>query len=190
MCMRFLNNQKWAYQSISHEIKIPLLNDKQPKWMPLYSMSEINSRKSELTLTRISKRDSSDHQSHWQNTDSVCIKKEWHKATMLYRQLNKITKQDSYSLLLIKELQDRLDRVKWFTSLNLKEAYYQYKWRKDKNEKQHSEQDTDTTNTLLCCLSSRTPCHLSKVNQWHIERIPQWFCNHIPQWHSDIFRWP
>ncbi len=29
-----------------------------------------------------------------------------------YRQLNKITKQDSYFLSLIKELQDRLDRVK------------------------------------------------------------------------------
>jgi len=42
-----------------------------------------------------------------------------------YRQLNKITRQDSYSLSLIKELQDRLGRVKWFTSLNLKEAYYQ-----------------------------------------------------------------
>jgi len=41
-----------------------------------------------------------------------------------YRQLNEITKQDSYSLLLIKELQDRLGRVKWFTSLDLKEAYY------------------------------------------------------------------
>jgi len=41
-----------------------------------------------------------------------------------YRQLNKITRQDSYSLLLIKELQDRLDRAKWFTSLDLKEAYY------------------------------------------------------------------
>ncbi len=41
-----------------------------------------------------------------------------------YRQLNKITRQNSYSLLLIKELQDQLGRVKWFTSLNLKEAYY------------------------------------------------------------------
>ncbi len=41
-----------------------------------------------------------------------------------YRQLNEITRQDSYSLLLIKELQDRLGRVKWFTSLDLKEAYY------------------------------------------------------------------
>jgi len=41
-----------------------------------------------------------------------------------YRQLNEITKQDSYPLLLIKELQDQLGRAKWFTSLNLKEAYY------------------------------------------------------------------
>ncbi len=41
-----------------------------------------------------------------------------------YRQLNEITKQDSYPLLLIEELQDRLGKVKWFTSLNLKEAYY------------------------------------------------------------------
>jgi hypothetical protein len=64
-----LNNQKWAYQSISHEII------KYRYWMTS-SQSEchytqwakINSRKSELTLTRISKEDSSDHQSHWQNT--------------------------------------------------------------------------------------------------------------------------
>ncbi len=41
-----------------------------------------------------------------------------------YRQLNKIIRQDSYSLLLIKELQDRLGRARWFTSLDLKEAYY------------------------------------------------------------------
>jgi hypothetical protein len=74
-----------------------------------------------------------------------------------YRQLNKITKQDSYFLLLIKELQDRLGRVKWFTSLNLKEAYYWVQMKKGKEWKRHSEQDTDTTNTLLCCLSSRTP---------------------------------
>ncbi len=41
-----------------------------------------------------------------------------------YRQLNKITRQDSYFLPLIEELQDRLGRAKWFTSLDLKEAYY------------------------------------------------------------------
>jgi len=50
-----------------------------------------------------------------------------------YRQLNEITKWDSYLLLLIRELQDRLDRVKWFTSLNLKEAYY-WVWMKEDKE--------------------------------------------------------
>jgi len=49
-----------------------------------------------------------------------------------YRQLNKITKQNSYFLLLIKELQNRFDKVKWFTSLNLKEAYYQVQMKKGK----------------------------------------------------------
>ncbi len=66
---RFSNNWKWAYQSISHEIM------RYHYWMTS-SQSEchytqwakINSRKLKLTLMRISKEDSSDHQSHWQNT--------------------------------------------------------------------------------------------------------------------------
>ncbi len=41
-----------------------------------------------------------------------------------YRQLNEITYWDSYSLSLIKELQDRLKKAKWFMSLNLKKVYY------------------------------------------------------------------
>ncbi len=110
----------------SWDHKIPLLNDKQPKWMPLYSMSEdqlkevrtyldenlkrgfIRSSKSltEYLILFVSKKN---------DTKWLCVD---------YRQLNKITKQDSYLLLLIKELQDRLNRAKWFTSLNLKEAYY------------------------------------------------------------------
>ncbi len=50
-----------------------------------------------------------------------------------YRQLNEITKQDSYFLLLIEELQDQLNKVKWFTSLDLKEAYY-WVWMKKGKE--------------------------------------------------------
>ncbi len=52
-----------------------------------------------------------------------------------YRQLNKITKQDSYFLSLIKELQDWLGRVKWFTSLDLKEVYYQVQMKEGKEWK-------------------------------------------------------
>ena len=46
-----------------------------------------------------------------------------------YRQLNEITRQDSYPLPLIRELQDRLGRAKWFTGLDLKEAYYRVQMR-------------------------------------------------------------
>jgi hypothetical protein len=54
----------------SWDHKIPLLNDKQPKWMPLYSMSEDQLKKVRTYLDENLKRDSSDHQSHWQNTQS------------------------------------------------------------------------------------------------------------------------
>jgi hypothetical protein len=103
-----LNNQKWAYQSISHEIT------KYRYWMTS-SQSEchctqwvkINSRKSELTLMRISKRI---HQTI-KVIDRILIlfvsKKDGTKWLCVnYRQLNKITRQDSYFLSLIKELQD------------------------------------------------------------------------------------
>ncbi len=42
----------------------------------------------------------------------VSKKNETKQLCVNYRQLNKITKQDSYFLLLIKELQDQLGRVK------------------------------------------------------------------------------
>jgi hypothetical protein len=78
------------HKSWDHEIL--LLNDKQPKWMPLYSMSEDQLKKVRTYLDKNLKEDSSDHQSHWQNTQSVCIKEEWHKATMCQLQT---TQQDN-----------------------------------------------------------------------------------------------
>jgi hypothetical protein len=121
----------------------------------------------------------------------VCIKKNDTKQLCVnYRQLNKITKQDSYSLLLIKELQDRLDRVKWFTSLNLKEAYYWVQMKKGKEWKTAFWTRYRHYKYTVMLFELKNAPHLSKVNQWHIERIPWWFCNHIPWWHSDIFRWP
>jgi len=52
-----------------------------------------------------------------------------------YQQLNTITRQDSYSLSLIEELQDWLEEVKYFTSLNLKDVYYQVRMKEDKEWK-------------------------------------------------------
>jgi len=110
----------------SWDHKIPLLNDKQPKWMPLYPMSEDQLKKVRTYLDKNLKRgfirpskSSAGYLilfiSKKNGTKWLCVN---------YRQLNKITRWDSYSLSLIKELQDRLGRAKWFTSLNLKEAYY------------------------------------------------------------------
>jgi len=106
--------------------EIPLLNDKQPKWMPLYPMSEDQLKKIRTYLDENLKRgfirpskSSAGYLilfvSKKNGTKQLCVN---------YRQLNEITRQDSYPLPLIKELQDRLGRAKWFTSLNLKEAYY------------------------------------------------------------------
>jgi len=123
------------HKSWDHEIL--LLNDKQLKWMLLYSMSEDQLKKVRTYLDKNLKRGfirplkslteySILFVSKKNGTKQLCVN---------YRQLNKITKQDSYSLSLIKELQDRLDRVKWFTSLNLKEAYYWVQMKKGKEWK-------------------------------------------------------
>jgi len=121
------------HKSWDHEIL--LLNDKQPRWMPLYSMSKDQLKKVRTYLDENLKRGfirSSKSLTEYlilfvskkNDTKWLCVD---------YRQLNKITKWDSYFLLLIRELQDRLGRVKWFTSLNLKEAYYQV-WMKEDEE--------------------------------------------------------
>jgi len=49
-----------------------------------------------------------------------------------YRQLNNIIKRDSYSLSLIEELQNQLKKAQWFTSLNLKKAYYRVRMKEGK----------------------------------------------------------
>ncbi len=121
----------------SWDHKIPLLNDKQPKWMPLYSMSKDQLKKVRTYLDENLKREfirSSKSLTEYlilfvskkNDTKWLCVN---------YRQLNEITKQDSYPLLLIRELQDQLSRVKWFTSLDLKEVYYWVQMKKGKEWK-------------------------------------------------------
>ncbi len=115
--------------------KIPLLNNKQPRWMSLYLMSEDQLKKVRTYLDENLKREfiKSSKSSAEYSILFVSKKDDTKQLCVNYRQLNKITKQDSYLLLLIKELQDWLDRVKWFTSLNLKEAYY-WVWMKKGEE--------------------------------------------------------
>jgi len=123
------------HKSWDHEIL--LLNNKQPKWMLLYSMSEDQLKKVRTYLDENLKREfirSSKSLTEY-SILFVSKKNDTKQLCVNYRQLNKITKQDSYLLSLIRELQDQLNRVKWFTSLNLKEAYYQIQMKKDKEWK-------------------------------------------------------
>ena len=48
-----------------------------------------------------------------------------------YQELNNITVKNSYSLLLISELQNRLQKAKWFTKLNILGVYNQIKIKKE-----------------------------------------------------------
>jgi hypothetical protein len=49
-----------------------------------------------------------------------------------YRLLNNITVKNSYPLLLILELQDRLQGAQWFTKLDIIEAYIKIRIKKGK----------------------------------------------------------
>ncbi len=121
----------------SWDHKIPLLNDKQPKWMSLYSMSEDQLKKVRTYLDENLKREFiRSSKSSAEYLILFVLKKNGTKQLCVnYRQLNEITRQDSYLLSLIRELQDWLGRVKWFTSLNLKEAYYWVQMKKGKEWK-------------------------------------------------------
>jgi len=123
------------YKSWDHEIS--LLNDKQSKWMSLYSISEDQLKKVRTYLDENLKRGfikSSKSLTEY-SILFVSKKNDIKQLCVDYRQLNEITKQDSYLLSLIKELQDQLGRVKWFTSLDLKEAYYWVQMKKGKEWK-------------------------------------------------------
>ncbi len=123
------------HKSWDHEIL--LLNDKQSKWMSLYSMSEDQLKKVRTYLDENLKRGFI--RSSKSLTEYLILfvsKKNGIKQLCVnYRQLNEITKQDSYLLSLIKELQDQLNRVKWFTSSDLKEVYYWVQMKKGKEWK-------------------------------------------------------
>jgi len=82
--------------------------------MPLYSMSEDQLKKVRTYLDENLKRGFIRSSKSLTGYSILFVsKKDGTKQLCVnYRQLNKITKQDSYFLLLIKELQDQLGRVK------------------------------------------------------------------------------
>ncbi len=82
--------------------------------MPLYSMSKDQLKKVRTYLDENLKREfiRSSKLSAKYSILFVSKKNDTKQLGVNYRQLNEITKQDSYFLSLIRELQDRLNRVK------------------------------------------------------------------------------
>jgi len=65
----------------------------------------------------------------------VLKKDEQKQLYVNYQQLNTIIRQDSYLLFLIEELQNWLEKVKYFISLDLKDVYYWVRMKKDEEWK-------------------------------------------------------
>ena len=70
-----------------------------------------------------------------------------------YWSLNSITIKNRYLLLLISESLDQLGRTKWFTQLDLTNAYHRMKICEDDNGKLLSGPNMATLNTRLCFLA-------------------------------------
>jgi len=117
--------------------KISLLEKEQSKWMSLYSMSEDQLKKVWNYLDENLKREFIKSLKLLTDYSILFVSKKNDRKRLCinYWQLNAITRQDSYSLSLIEELQDQLERVKYFTSLNLKDIYYWVRMKEDEEWK-------------------------------------------------------
>ena len=69
------------------------------------------------------------------------------RACIDYRKLNAITRKNRYLLLRIDELQDRLVGVKWFTAIDIRDAYYRIRIKKGEEWKTVFRTDGDITST-------------------------------------------
>ncbi len=123
------------HKSWDHEI--PLKKEKQPTWKPLYSMSE-----DQLKLTRkyidknLAREFIRPSKSPAEYSVLFISKKDGTKRLCVdYWQLNNITERDSYPLLLIEELGNRLGNAKWFSIIDIDEAYYRVQMKKEEEWK-------------------------------------------------------
>jgi hypothetical protein len=112
------------HQPWDHEI--PLEKGQTPKFMPTYRLTE-------QQLTELRKYlDQNLEKGYIRPSTSsagypiLFVPKKDGKLRLCvdYRQLNNITKKNRYPLPLIEEIQDRFQGTKWFTSLDVRDAYY------------------------------------------------------------------
>lgn len=123
------------HRSWDHEIS--LISEKEPVWKSLYSMSENQLKKVRNYLDKNLKKEFIRLSKSSAEYSILFVLKKNDKKWLCvnYRQLNNIIKKDSYSLSLIEELQNQLKKAQWFTSLNLKKAYYRVRMKENKEWK-------------------------------------------------------
>jgi transposase InsO family protein len=108
-----------------HDHEIPIQPGKDPKYMPLYQLSE---PESEVLRTYVNDNLRKGHIRHSFSPAGypvLFVPKKDGKLRLCvdYRQLNSITIKDRHPLPLISEIQDRIRGSKWFTKLDIADAY-------------------------------------------------------------------
>ena len=111
------------HQPWDHEI--PLEPGTRPGYMPIYQMSELELKAlREYLKDRLAKGYITPSTSP-AGYPVMFVPKKGNELQFCvnYQQLNKITIKNRYALPLISELQDRFHRAKWFTKLDVRDAY-------------------------------------------------------------------
>jgi hypothetical protein len=123
-------HQSWNYE-------IFLEKEQTLKFMLTYRLIEQQLMKLQKYLNKNLEKDYI-----WLSTSSaeysilfISKKNEKLRLCVNYRQLNNIIKKNQYSLSLIEKIQNRFQRIKWFISLDVQDAYYRIQMKKNKKWK-------------------------------------------------------
>jgi len=112
------------HQPWDHEI--PLIEGKQPKAQPIYSLSRTELEALREYINKNKAKGYIRESTSPARYPILFVPKPDGKLRLCvdYRRLNEITVKNRYTLPLIHEMQDRIKGAKWFTKLDLRDGYY------------------------------------------------------------------
>ena len=108
-----------------YDHQIPLEGNAQPKFGPIYSLSEVELKAWDEHLKDNLKKEFIQPSTSTAGSPILFVKKADGTLRLCvdYRQLNSITRKNQYSLPLIQESLDRLKEATWFSKIDLRTAY-------------------------------------------------------------------
>ena len=109
----------------AYDHAIPLDDNAQPKFGPIYSLSEVELKALDNYLKENLKKGFIRPSTSPAGSPILFVKKSDGSLRLCvdYRQLNKLTKKNRYPLPLIQESLDRLKEARWFSKIDLRAAY-------------------------------------------------------------------